>query len=402
MVQLGPLGAAGVGVASMVGAGVFYVWAPAADLAGSWILLALGVAGLVAVLNAISMAQLAVALPVSGGGYAYAKRYLSPAWGFVSGFLFLAGKTASVAAIALIAAHHLLPDHAPVTAAGLIAIFAVINISGVRSTAGVSLVIAAIVVGALLTMVGSTGGGDYSVQWSAEDSSSGVLGAAALMFFAFAGYARMATMGAEIRSPRRVLPWVIVGTIVGVVALYSLVGWFVVSQLGIEALAASATPVADAVGEPWKAALGAIAVLAALGSLMTILAGLSRTALAMAEGHDAPPLVGYVWRVTRTPAVAEALMAVVAVVVVFAVEPFWLVGASSGSVLAYYAIAHLSALQQPASERFVPRVVQVAGLVGCVVLIAFLPTPTLLTSAVLLGLSMALWWGVVKPRQKLG
>jgi APA family basic amino acid/polyamine antiporter len=386
----------------MVGAGVFYVWAPAAELAGSWILVALGVAGLVAVLNAISMAQLAVAHPVSGGGYAYAKLYLSPGVGFVSGFLFLAGKTASVAAIALIAANHVLPDYAPLTAAGLIVVFAAINISGVRSTAGVSLVIAVIVVGALLTMVGSTGGGNYPVQWSAEDPPSGVLGAAALMFFAFAGYARMATMGAEIRSPQRVLPWVIVGTIVGVVALYSLVGWFVVSQLGIEALAASATPVADAVGEPWKAALGAIAVLAALGSLMTILAGLSRTALAMAEGHDAPPLVGYVGPKTGTPVVAEALMAVIAIVVVFAVDPFWLVSASSGSVLTYYAIAHLSALQQPASERFVPRVVQVAGLVGCVALVVALPAFTLVTSAVLLGVSMVLWWGVVKPRQKLG
>ncbi len=402
MVQLGPLGAAGVGVASMVGAGVFYVWAPAADLAGSWIMVALALAGLVALLNAITMAQLAVAHPVSGGGYAYGARYVSPGFGFVSGFLFLAGKTASVAAIALIAANHVRPDNAPLIAAVLVAVFAVINISGVRSTAAVSVVIAVIVVGAVVILVGSTGGGGESVGIVAGEPAGGVLGAAALMFFAFAGYARMATMGAEIRSPRRVLPWVIVGTILGVIALYGLVGWFVVSQLGIDAVAASVTPVADAVGEPWRALLGAIAVLAALGSLMTILAGLSRTALAMADARDAPPLLGFVWPVTKTPVVAEAVMAVMAIIVVFLVDPLWLVGASSGSVLAYYAIAHLSAFRQPVSERFVPRVVQVAGMVGCVVLVASLPTPTLLTSAVLLGVSLALWWGVVKPRRKLG
>lgn len=402
MVQLGPLGAAGIGVASMVGAGVFYVWGPAAHLAGSGIFVALALAGLVALLNAITMAQLAVAHPVSGGGYAYAVRYVSPGFGFVSGLLFLAGKTASVAAIALIAANHLRPDNAAPIAAVLIVVFAAINISGVRSTAAVSVAIAVVVVGAVVLFVGSTGAGDFDVGDLAEESVGGVLGAAALMFFAFAGYARMATMGAEIRSPRRVLPWVIVGTMLGVFAVYSMVGWFVVSSLGIDAVAASVTPVADAVGEPWRALIGAVAVLAALGSLMTILAGLSRTALAMADGRDAPPLLGFVWRVTRTPVVAEAFLAAMAIVAVFVADPLWLVGASSGAVLAYYAIAHLSALQQPASERFVPRVLHVAGMVGCVVLIAALPTFTLLASAVLLGVSLALWWGVVKPRRQLG
>lgn len=402
MVQLGPLGAAGIGVASMVGAGVFYVWAPAAVLAGSGIFVALAVAGLIALLNAITMAQLAVAKPVSGGGYAYARAYVSPGFGFVSGFLFLAGKTASVAAIALIAANHVHPDNARLIAAVLIVVFAAINMSGVRSTAAVSVVIAVIVVGALVTVVVSTGGGDFGVGGGAREPVGGVLGAAALLFFAFAGYARMATMGAEIRSPRRVLPWVIVGTILGVVALYSVVGWFVVSQVGIDAVAGTVTPVADAAGEPWRALVGAVAVLAALGSLMTILAGLSRTALAMADGHDVPPAVGYVWRVTRTPVVAEALMAAVAIIAVFVTDPLVLVGVSSGSVLAYYAIAHLSALKQPASERFVPRVLPLAGMVGCVVLVAALPTSALLTSAVLLAVSLALWWGVLKPRRKLG
>lgn len=402
MVQLGPLGAAGIGVASMVGAGVFYVWAPATERAGSWVLLALVLAGVIAVLNAITMAQLAVAQPVSGGGYAYARRYLSPGFGFVSGCVFLAGKTASVAAVALIAANHILPENAPVVAAVLVGVFAAVNISGVRSTAGVSLVIAVIVVGVLVASVGSTGSGAYGVGWGGEGTPHGVLGAAALLFFAFAGYARMATLGAEIRSPRRVLPWVIVGTILGVVGLYGVVGWFVVSQLGVEAVGASLTPVADAVPESWRGVVTAVAALAAMGSLMTILAGLSRTALAMAEGNDAPPLVGFVWHRTGTPVVAEVVVAVVASVVVFVGDPLWFVGVSSGAVLTYYAIAHLSALRQPASERFVPRVVQVIGLAGCVALIAALPLHTVVTSAVLVAISVALWWLVVTPRRKLG
>ena len=402
MVQLGPLGAAGIGVASMVGAGVFYVWAPAAALAGSGLLVALALAGFIALLNAVTMAQLAVANPVSGGGYAYGRRYVSPGVGFVSGFLFLAGKTASVAAIAVIAASHLVPQHAPLVAAGLIAVFAVVNISGVRTTAAVSIVIALIVVGSLVAITGSSGLTTSALVWDGELPVGGVLQAAGLMFFAFAGYARMATMGAEIKSPKRVLPWVIVGTMVVVVFLYAFVGWAVLSSLGVDTLAVSVTPVADLVGDSWRPLVAIVAALAALGSLMTILAGMSRTALAMAEGRDLPLWLGFVWPKTKTPVLAEITMAVIGIAVVLWIDPVWLVGASSGAVLSYYALAHLSALSQPASERFVPRVVQVVGVVGCVVLVVALPIASLVTSAVLVTVSVLVWWGLVRPRRALG
>lgn len=402
MVQLGPLGAAGIGVASMVGAGVFYVWAPAAALAGSGLLVALALAGFIALLNAVTMAQLAVANPVSGGGYAYGRRYVSSGVGFVSGFLFLSGKTASVAAIAVIAASHLVPDHAPLVAAGLIAVFAVVNVSGVRTTAAVSIVIALIVVGSLVAITGSSGLTSSALVWGSELEAGGVLQAAGLMFFAFAGYARMATMGAEIRSPKRVLPWVIVGTMVAVVLVYAFVGWALMSSLGVEKLAVSVTPVADLVADQWRPLVAIVAVLAALGSLMTILAGLSRTALAMAEGRDLPLWLGFVWPQTKTPVLAEMTMAGIGIAVVLWIDPVWLVGASSGAVLSYYALAHLSALRQPASERFVPRVVHVAGLVGCVVLVLALPIASVVTSAVLVAVSVLVWWGLVKPRRALG
>jgi len=402
MVQLGPLGAAAIGVASMVGAGVFYIWAPAAALAGSWIVVAVAIAGTIAVLNAVTMAQLAVWNPVSGGGYAYARTYVSPGVGFVSGFLFLAGKTASVGAISLIAARHLAQDHAPLVAAALIALFAAINISGVRTTAWLSLVIALIVVGTLVGVTSASGLGDATVWLGDDGSVGGVLEASALIFFAFAGYARMATMGAEVRSPQRVLPWVIVGTISAVVVLYSFVGGVVVSTLGIDALATSLTPVADIANEELAPFVAVVAVVASLGSLMTILAGLSRTALAMAQGRDLPAVLGRVWSKTTTPVFAEMTMAGIAIVIVVLFDPLWLVGASSGAVLTYYALAHVSALRQPGSERFVPRLFPVLGFLGCAVLVLALPLASLLTSAALILVSMLIWWGVVKPRKSLG
>jgi APA family basic amino acid/polyamine antiporter len=212
----------------------------------------------------------------------------------------------------------------------------------------------------------------------------------------------MATMGAEIKSPKRVLPWVIVGTMVVVVFLYAFVGWAVLSSLGVDTLAASVTPVADLVGDSWRPLVAIVAALAALGSLMTILAGMSRTALAMAEGRDLPLWLGFVWPKTKTPVLAEITMAVIGIAVVLWIDPVWLVGASSGAVLSYYALAHLSALRQPASERFVPRVVQVVGVVGCVVLVVALPIASVVTSAVLVTVSVLVWWGLVRPRRALG
>jgi len=391
-VLLGPLGAAGIGVASMVGAGVFYVWAPAARLAGPWIFLALAIAGIIALLNALTIAQLSMAHPVSGGVYAYGQKYLSAGTGFLAGFLFLVGKTASTAAIALIAARHLAPQSPELWAAGLVLVFAVVNISGIRSTARVSMVIAVVVVGVLVLTLGSSLIQPVDTGMPLAYSPLGVLQAAGLLFFAFAGYARMATLGAEVARPAYVLPRVIVWTLLGVLALYAFVGWVVVSRVGVLALALSQTPVADAVGEPWRVVVLVVAGLAALGSLATVLAGLSRTASAMASARDLPVIVGFVLPRTGTPVVAEALLAVAAMVVVLFVDPFWLVGLSSGTILIYYAIAHLSALAQPVSERIFSRVIPVVGVVCCVLVALALPLVSVLTTAGVVGMGGMLWW----------
>lgn len=399
-VLLGPLGAAGIGVASMVGAGVFYVWAPAASLAGPWILLALALAGAIALLNALTIAQLSMAHPVSGGVYAYGQKYLSAGTGFLAGFLFLVGKTASSAAIALIAADYLAPQSPGVVAAVLVAVFALLNISGIRTTAVVSLVIASVVVGVVVISLGF--GANAPIEGSAAESISplGVLQAAGLMFFAFAGYARMATLGGEVARGNHVLPRVIVGTLLGVLGLYAFVGWVVVSRLGTKALALSTTPVADAVGDEWRGVVVAVAALAALGSLATVLAGLSRTASAMAHAKDLPSIFGFVGTRLGTPVVAEATMALVAIVAVLLVDSLWLVGLSSGTILSYYAISHLSALAQPATERIIPRVLPVMGVAGCVLIALALPVVSVLATLVVMAAAVLAWWAMRVTRNK--
>jgi APA family basic amino acid/polyamine antiporter len=400
--RLGPLGASAIGLSSMIGAGVFYVWAPAAERAGSWLLLALVIAGTIALLNALVMVQLSLENPVSGGAYRFGQKYVSPRVGFLAGSLFLIGKTSSAGAIALVAARYLAPDHAPVVAAGLVALFVALNITGIRTTAGVSMVVVVVVLGVLVTTLGvswpvATG----QFEW-VDAGGLGVLQAAGLMFFAFAGYARMATLGDEVKNPRRVLPAVIIGTLLAVLVLYGLIGWVVSATLGVSALASSTAPLAELAPSGLAPVVIAAAALASLGSLAAILAGLSRTSMAMAQSGDLPSRLGFVWSRTSSPVVAEVIMGVAAIIVVLLLDPLWLVGASSGAVLSYYAIAHWSATRQPVAERVLPSWLPWVGLVGCAVLVVTLPWQSVIATAVAIGVVLALWAFRARRSQKLG
>ncbi|KQP01640.1 hypothetical protein ASF30_03380 [Leifsonia sp. Leaf264] len=388
----------GIGLASMVGAGVFYVWAPAAAAAGGALLVGLVLAGIVASLNALSTAQLAMAHPVSGGAYAYGRATIGPWTGFAAGWLFVCGKTASVGAIALIAGSYLWPEQAKPVAVAAVAVLAGVNATGIRSTARVSLVIVAVVGAGLVTLIGATLLSGAAVgpvlELGATDAGwYGVLQSAGLLFFCFAGYARMATLGEEVRDPRRTLPRAIISALAIALALYATIGALCLSVLGPDGLAVSASPIADLAavalgGTGWAVVVGAVAALASLGSLIGILAGLSRTSLAMAREGDLPGALGRISTRTSAPVVAEASVALIAIAAVVLLDPRQLVGFSACAVLGYYAIAHASALRQPRSERWLPRAVQWIGLAGCLLLALTLPWQAVVGAVVVLAVGL--------------
>ncbi len=274
-----------VGLASMIGAGVFYVWAPAADAAGSLLLVGLLIAAIVATLNALSSAQLAMAYPVSGGAYSFGRATVGPWTGFAAGWLFLAGKTASAGAIALIAGSYLWPEQARPVAVAVIVVLAAVNMTGIRSTAGVSAAIVTVVlVGLVGVLVAGWVGGP--VERGVElitGSPYGVLQSAGLLFFAFAGYARMATLGEEVVNPRRNLPRAIIIGLGITLLVYAAVAVTLLLLVGTERLAGSASPLAELLTGPGETVVRVTATIASLGSLLAILAGLSRTSLAMAR-----------------------------------------------------------------------------------------------------------------------
>lgn len=386
----------------MLGAGVFWVWGPVLERAGSLFVVAVVLAGFLSLLNALSVAQLALLVPESGGVYAYARRYLSPGAGFFAGWLFLVGKLSSAAAIAVIAATYAFPDHALWVAPALVAVFALINITGVRSTAAVALVLTALVVAILLAVIVSATSTTSVPPVNSPTDAYSLWQAAGLMFFAFAGYARMATLGAEVKNPSTVLPRVIVGTLVLVIALYVAVGISVVGALGTSDVVASAAPLADAVDESWRGFVVIAAVLACLGSLGALLAGLSRTAMAMSESSDLPRGLAVVSTRTGSPVRAEVVMAALAIVASAVLDPLWLVGVSSATVLSYYAIGHLSVLRVPRHDRRLPVAVPWLGLAGCVSLVFALPALSLVAGAAALILGAGVWWGVRWRRYRAG
>jgi APA family basic amino acid/polyamine antiporter len=385
--RLGVPAATAIGVASMLGAGIFFVWAPAAADAGAGILLALPIAGLVAALNALSTTRLAMAHPVSGGAYAYGRAELGPVPGFVAGVLFLVGKTASVAAIASIAGAYLWPGFERPVAVAAVVVLAIVNATGIRSTAVVSTIIAALVIAVLVTVLIITTVQGVGIPPSSPIVVSGgvlgVLQAAALIFFTFAGYARIATLGEEVRDPSRTLPRAVIVALAIVLVLSAATATVLLLRLGAAGLAASASPLADAVGPSAETVIRITAAVACLGSLLSVLAGLSRTALAMSRDGELPGRLSRISERTATPVLAEFVVAMVGIAAVLLLDPARLVGVSACAVLGYYGIAHLAAIGRARHLGVRPPVLAFLGLLGCAALAFSTPWQSIVGVAVL-------------------
>lgn len=382
--RLGVGDAVVIGLGAMIGAGVFAAFGPAAQAAGSGLLIGLGIAAVVAFGNATSTAQLAAVHPTSGGVYAYGRAELGPWWGFLAGWGFVIGKTASCAAMALTFAAYVAPHgwERPLAALAALALGAV-NLFGITRTAQVAriLVTVVLVILALVAVAGfsaapSAGG------WSAgplEAGPLGILQAGGILFFAFAGYARIATLGEEVRDPERTIPRAIVLAFSGALLVYALIGVVALGVLGPDALAASSAPLVDVVrAAGWDAAAPAVrigAAAASLGALLALIAGVGRTSFAMAREGDLPRILATVdarWRVPRN---AEIAVIAVVVVIVALGDVRGAIGFSSFGVLLYYLVANIAAFRQTGDARRYPRVLQIVGAAGCVALVVTLPWP---------------------------
>ena len=382
--RLGTFDASLIGLGSMIGAGVFAAFTPAAAAAGSGLLIGLVVAAFVAFCNATSSAQLAAAYPTSGGTYIYGRERLGPWSGFLAGWGFVIGKTASAAAMAMTFAAYAAPQgwERPVAIAAVVVLTAV-NYHGVTRTAGLTRVLVIAVLAALAIAVAAVWGGSgpdfgsFVGDGLVASGWYGILQSAGLLFFAFAGYARIATMGEEVREPKRTIPRAISIALGITIIIYAVIAVTLLAALGPDGVAATPTPLADAVNAgalAWAAPVVRVgAAVASLGALLALIAGLGRTSLAMAREHDLPHWLSAVHPRYKVPHRAEIALAAVICVIIAVADLRGAIGFSSFGVLLYYLVANVAAYTQPGEDRRYPKFLQVAGAVACVVLVATLP-----------------------------
>jgi basic amino acid/polyamine antiporter, APA family len=398
--RLGTFDAVVIGLGSMIGAGVFAALAPAARAAGNGLLVGLAVAAVVAYCNATSSAQLAALYPQSGGTYVYGRERLGPYWGFLAGWAFVIGKLASCAAMAMTFASYAAPRYAHPLAAGAVIALTAINAAGIKKTALATRIIVAAVLAALATVVAAIwlgGAADPGRLWPLEGASPyGVLQAGGFLFFAFAGYARIATLGEEVVAPRRTIPRAIPIALAITLVIYAVVAVSALAGTGAQRLATSAAPLATAVesgdlaGLSWTVRVGA--AVASLGVLLSLIAGVSRTVFAMADNHDLPHALAAVHPSRRVPVRAELLAGGLVAIAAATADVRSAIGFSSFTVLGYYAIANASAWTLAGSERRWPRPLAALGLVGCVALAFTLPVVSVVAGGGLLAAGSLGYW----------
>jgi APA family basic amino acid/polyamine antiporter len=393
--RLGVADAVVIGAGSMIGAGVFVAWSPAADAAGTGLIIGLVIAGVVAFCNAASSAQLAAVHPESGGTYVYGRRQLGAFWGHLAGWGFVVGKTASCAAMALTVGAYLWPEQDRLVAVAAVVVITAVNIGGLSRTVAVTRVLLVVSLSALVAVV--------VAGWSSSDADLdrivpidgdvyGVLQSAGFLFFAFAGYARIATLGEEVKDPAVTIPRAIPRALAAVLAVYLVVGVTALATVPASALAATAAPLQLVIDAGRFEALGPVvdigAGIAALGVLLNLIPGVSRTSLAMARERELPHVFAHIDGARSLPLRAELTVAAVVIALVVVVDLRSAIGISGVAVLTYYAITNAAALTLRRDQRRWPPVIAVIGLLGCVVLVVALPPRAVVTGLVTLAVGV--------------
>ncbi|QDU34670.1 putative amino acid permease YhdG [Poriferisphaera corsica] len=418
-------GAVTLGLGSMVGTGVYVSLGLAAEHAGLWTAWAVLLAGGLAMCNGLSAAQLAAAHPVAGGTYEYGRVYLSPFIGLLAGVLFLIAKSASAATAAIAFANnlgpllleyggvHLADGSERYAAVGLVVVLMVLTLAGLKKSNRVN---GALVLAIIGTLVMFALAGIYAIvsghgvepeiveqemvnEWGGMD---GLLLATALIFVAYTGYGRIATMGEEIKEPRKNIPVAVMLT-VGVTAIIYLTITVVALRLvSVDVFYEASTQgrsleeIARLMDKGWLVTvIGLGALLATVSVLLNLILGLSRVALAMARRGHLPSRLAWLDKKQQTPIYAVVFIAVVVGLLAgFAtIKTAW--SLSALTVLVYYGLTNMAALRLPRKNRLYPRFISVLGLLGCFVLSVFIEPVYWMVFGGVLAVT-AVWYGVTK------
>ncbi|WP_417666349.1 APC family permease [Pseudidiomarina sp.] len=390
-------GAILLGLGSIIGTGAFVSVGFGVELAGAWVVWAILIAAAVATFNGLSSAQLAAIHPVSGGTYEYGYEFLTRQLGFTAGWLFVLAKSASAATAALAVGYALQSWFAgpawlaQVIAALTLLVFTLFVLGGLRRSNRANAILVLLAIAALVIFIVSSAQLPMPVEKlaQAEPTWRNLFAAAALLFVAYTGYGRIATMGEEVQNPRHVIPRAIIATVLVVTVLYAAIGWGVLHYVPLTTTAdfVLATLMPRGI---WQQLVAAGAVVAMCGVILNLILGVSRVVLAMARRNDLP----VAWATlnaerTSAPAAVWVTFAVMLVIVLVGdLRIAW--SFSAFTVLVYYSITNLAALRIPTEKRFIPRWISILGLASCLGLAVFIELQILFVGLILIGLGL-LW-----------
>lgn len=385
--DLGLLDAVGIGLGAIIGAGIFVVTGVAAGVAGPSFLVGLLLAGGAATCNALSSAQLAATYPQAGGTYEYGYRLLHPWLGFAAGWMFLASKLAAGGTVALGFGSYLArlaPGVSPQAAAvAAVLVLTLANYFGIRKAGRLNTAIVAVTLLALagFVLAGAPSFNPDHLRPFAPAGARGVLESAALLFFAYTGYARVATLGEEVSEPKKTIPRAIILALASSAVLYAAVALVATGAVGAAALAETRAPLERAAaafawpGMRWVVTAGAATAM--LGVLLSQILGISRMLFAMARRRDLPATLEHVHRVHAVPDRGVWLTGAFIAAVALLGTLEWVVAAAAFTILLYYGITNVAALRMAPEDRLFPAWVPMVGLALCVVLAGSLKPPTI-------------------------
>ena len=396
--------AVGIGIGSIIGAGIFVVIGIAAVPAGSGLMASIVIAGVVSLFTAMSTTELSSKITVEGGIYEFAAEMISPLIGFLTGWIWIISNIFSGAAVALGFGHYfasMVPSiDARLSAALICILLTAVNLTGSRHSSLLNnvLVIIKLLVLTLFVFVGSmhikTGNLLPLVPFK-----PGLLYGAYFIFFAYGGFARIAVVSEEIKNARSNVSKAIFISLAISAVVYLLVGFVAVGVLSASVLGQSNSPLSDTMTIAGSLMASRIvsagALIATATVLLTSILGVSRVAYSIANKGDLPHLLSLLSTRFNAPFHAVWISGTIMMLLSVFIDITQVVSISVFSSLFYYTTANISAIRMNKLDRRFPAFVPILGALTCVALmvVSSVTTPLSLVSGMACLAFGAIYYG---------